>query len=57
MENALLSSMNDIRKFYETGATRSYEFRKEQLVKLKKMLLEKEQEIYDALFTDLKKNK
>jgi len=46
-----------LRAFYQRGATRSYAFRKQQLEKLRKMLLNHEQEIYDALYTDLHKSK
>jgi len=45
-----------MREFFDSGVTRSYQFRKEQLQKLKQTLLEHEQELYDALFADLKKS-
>ena len=45
-----------LRKFFQTGATRSLEFRKKQLIILKKALLAHEQEIYDALYKDLKES-
>jgi aldehyde dehydrogenase (NAD+) len=51
--NGLLQSM---RRFYESGNTRSYDFRKVQLQKLKTAVLQHEQELYDALYNDLKKN-
>jgi aldehyde dehydrogenase (NAD+) len=42
--------------YFKTGVTRSYAFRKEQLVKLKKAVLKYEKEFYEALYTDLKKS-
>jgi aldehyde dehydrogenase (NAD+) len=53
MTEALLA----MRLFFETGATKKYEFRKKQLIALKKGVENYEQEIYDALYTDLKKSK
>src|SRR6476661_7447988 len=52
-DNSLLQSM---RRFYKTGKTRAYDFRKIQLQKFKTAILAHEQELYDALHTDLKKN-
>ncbi|MBX3240529.1 MAG: aldehyde dehydrogenase [Chitinophagaceae bacterium] len=46
-----------IRVFYQSGATRSGKFRKEQLKLLKKALRDNEKEIYAALHADLKKSK
>jgi aldehyde dehydrogenase (NAD+) len=46
-----------MRDYFESGATRSYTFRKEQLKKLKQALIDHEQDIYDALYADLKKSK
>ena len=45
-----------LRDFYDSYATRSYEFRKQQLQKLKASLLQHENDLYAALYTDLKKN-
>jgi aldehyde dehydrogenase (NAD+) len=42
--------------YFNTGATRPYAFRKEQLLKLKKAVLRYEKEFYDALYSDLKKS-
>lgn len=50
---ALLEKMRD---HFKGGATRSYQFRKEQLKKLKQSILDHEKELYDALHTDLKKS-
>ena len=46
-----------MRNYFESGSTRPYAFRIEQLKKLKQALLNHEQEIYDALYKDLKKSK
>lgn len=45
-----------LRSYYESGATRSYEFRRQQLQKFKQAVLDHEEEILQALFADLKKN-
>lgn len=45
-----------MRSFYQTGVTRSFSWRKEQLVKLKEALIAHEQELHAALFTDLGKS-
>ena len=42
--------------YFQTGITRPYSFRKEQLLKLKKAVLKYENEFYEALYTDLKKS-
>jgi aldehyde dehydrogenase (NAD+) len=49
--------LQPIRSYFETGATRSYEFRKAQLQLLKKAVLKYEEEIYAALYSDLKKSR
>ncbi|MER3463599.1 MAG: aldehyde dehydrogenase family protein [Chitinophagaceae bacterium] len=55
-ETISLSSLQQLRTYYESGATRSYAFRKQQLEALKKSLLQHEQQVYDALYQDLKKS-
>lgn len=45
-----------MRQYFDSGITKSYSFRKEQLQKLKKAILNHEQELYDALYADLKKS-
>jgi aldehyde dehydrogenase (NAD+) len=50
----LLSAM---RNYFNSGATKSYTFRIEQLRKLKQSILAHEQDLYDALYSDLKKSK
>ncbi len=54
-----MADINDLismRTYFESGATQSYTFRKEQLVKLKTAIKKYEQAIFDALNTDLKKS-
>lgn len=46
-----------LRRYFESGVTRPYAFRKEQLMKLKAAVVAHEEEIYAALYTDLKKSK
>lgn len=50
-------SLDKLRDFFLLGKTRSYAFRKEQLIKLKRSILSHEEEIYAALYTDLKKSR
>ena len=49
------SPLPKMRAFFDSGATRSYSFRREQLLKFKATIQEYEQEIYTALYSDLKK--
>ncbi|SKA14932.1 aldehyde dehydrogenase [Sediminibacterium ginsengisoli] len=56
MENDLLSQLQPMRRFFESGATQSYAFRKEQLQQLKRAVTANEKEIYAALYADLKKS-
>src|SRR5688572_11696527 len=49
------ASLQAMRQYFDSGATRTYAFRKAQLQKLKSVILQHEQDIYDALHTDLKK--
>lgn len=46
-----------LRNFYNGFNTRSYEFRKQQLQKLKAAVVQNENALYEALYSDLKKNK
>lgn len=55
--NDFSSSLNTLRKHYDSGATLSYEFRKGQLNALKKAIIKYEEEIAIALYKDLKKSK
>lgn len=51
-----ISHLEKMRQYFDSGITKSYEFRKEQLKKLKRSVLAHEQDLYDALFADLKKS-
>ncbi|MES1219752.1 MAG: aldehyde dehydrogenase family protein, partial [Bacteroidota bacterium] len=48
--------LSAMRSYYKGGLTRMYEFRKKQLQLLKHVLVKHEKEIYDALYSDLKKS-
>ncbi len=50
-------SLEAMRSYYDSQATRSYTFRKEKLKQLKKALRVHEKEIFEALYQDLKKSK
>lgn len=52
-----LTELAALKNYFNTGVTRSYSFRKEQLLKLKKAILKHEEELYAALYADLKKSK
>lgn len=52
----MLSSLQRLREYFNSGATKDYNFRKEQLKKLKASILRHEQDLYDALYADLKKS-
>ncbi|WP_276479750.1 aldehyde dehydrogenase [Paraflavitalea pollutisoli] len=57
MQNELLKdAMLRMRHYFESGVTRSYKFRKEQLLHLKRALLKFEVPLHEALHTDLKKS-
>lgn len=56
MNTSLTNQLAVMRQFFDSGVTKPYPFRKEQLQKLKKAVLDHEQELYDALFADLKKS-
>ena len=45
-----------MRQYFESGVTKPYRFRKEQLIKLRTALLKYETEFHKALYSDLKKN-
>lgn len=57
MSTDLVKQLNQMREYFNTGATRSYAFRKKQLEVLKQAVQDHEEAIYAALFTDLKKSK
>ncbi|NOT52154.1 MAG: aldehyde dehydrogenase [Chitinophagaceae bacterium] len=51
-----ISALEKMRQYFDAGTTKPYAFRKEQLKKLKTSILSHEQELYDALYADLKKS-
>ena len=51
-----ISRLEKMRQYFNSGATKSYDFRREQLKRLKASILDHEREIYDALYADLKKS-
>jgi len=50
-----ISSLRQMRQFFDSAVTRPYAFRKQQLIAFKNALNKYEKEIYDALYADLKK--
>jgi aldehyde dehydrogenase (NAD+) len=55
-EPDLQQKLAALRHYFQTGATRPYAWRKQQLLALKRAILEHEQEIHAALHADLKKS-
>src|SRR5450432_1323771 len=53
----LNSSLKNLRSFYNSGATLSYEFRKKQLEAFEKAIIKYDDDINAALYADLKKSK
>jgi aldehyde dehydrogenase (NAD+) len=51
-----ISKLENLRRYFDSGITKGYSFRKEQLKKLKQAIFDNEQELYDALYADLKKS-
>jgi aldehyde dehydrogenase (NAD+) len=51
-----ISKLESLRRYFNSGSTRPYAFRNEQLRRLKKSILKHEQNLYDALYADLKKS-
>jgi aldehyde dehydrogenase (NAD+) len=49
--------LETLRNFYNSGTTKTYEFRKQQLINLKRSILDHEEELYKCLHIDLKKNR
>ena len=45
-----------MRVYFNSGKTQTYQFRKQQLLQLKSSLIRYEQDLYDALYKDLKKS-
>src|SRR6187401_707446 len=52
----MLPQLQKMREYFTSRVTYTYEYRKQQLIKLKKTLYKYEKEIYAALYADLKKN-
>lgn len=57
MENNLLNALAAMRRFFESGQTKEYAFRKTQLMKLRDAVLSHETQLFDALYQDLGKSK
>jgi len=53
----MIDQLIKMRNYFNAGNTKPIQFRKEQLLKLKKTLLQYEEEVYQALNADLGKNK
>lgn len=53
----MITQLSSIRSFYNTQATLPYAFRKQQLLALKKAVIENEEAIYTALYSDLHKSR
>ena len=54
--DVIQQELQRLQAFYESGATRTLAFRKQQLQLLKATILKYEQSLYDALHSDLKKS-
>ena len=57
MQNEILTQLAAMRSYFNSGATKPYTFRKQQLLALKEAVKAHEEEIYAALYADLKKSK
>ena len=55
-DSSLIGRLQSMRQFYNSGQTRPYRFRKQQLQKLRSTILSHEKDLHDALHNDLKKN-
>ena len=53
---SLTGALLKMRQYYDTGATRLYSFRRQQLLILKRTVLKYETELTRALYEDLKKS-
>ena len=56
MSSSIQLDLEKMKLHFDSGATRSYSFRREQLQKLKVAILQHEKDLYQALHEDLKKN-
>lgn len=52
----VINDLLKMRQYFETGITKPYQFRKEQLIKLKQAVLKYQVNIQEALLSDLKKS-
>jgi aldehyde dehydrogenase (NAD+) len=52
----IIPGLQQMRRHFDSGATRSYEYRITQLKKFRDAIVQHEQEIYKALYADLKKS-
>lgn len=52
----LINDLEKLRQYFNSGATKPYHFRREQLKRLKESILKHEQDLYNALYADLKKS-
>src|SRR5947208_664905 len=50
------AQLQGLKKFFDSGQTLSYDFRRKQLASLKAAVLHHDKELNEALYTDLKKN-
>lgn len=57
MDKQFQEQLSAMRRYFDTGVTRPYAFRTRQLQALKQAVERYENEIYDALHTDLKKSR
>lgn len=57
IDDEMLIALNGLRANFKSGAIRSYDSRRNSLLKLKALLLKYEEELYDALYADLRKSK
>ncbi len=53
----MIQQIQQLQQYFNSGATKSYAFRKKQLLALKNAVIAHEAAIYDALYSDLKKSK
>src|SRR6185503_16627714 len=51
-----IDQLGQLKQYFDSGITLPYSFRREQLKKLRQSILNHEQDLYDALYADLKKS-
>jgi len=57
MSETLQQKLDQMRSYFNNGATKSFAFRKAQLQKFRNAVLQHEEDLYAALYSDLKKSK